>query len=591
MNIFPLTKKDFILLRRSAKYAKPYIFKLIQAFLGILIGIGLELLLPLLWGRIVMGLFEKNMHDVGLYLVFILAAYSIQTGVGFYKNYLFSIINNNIIYDLKKDMFKRILNMTVKAFDETRVGEFISRMEGDAGSLASVITNQLLGTLTDILRIFIIGATIFAISIPLSLIVIITFPISTLIFYKFGKILRAESKDMKEINDTYFSVMQESLSGIREIKSLGLKCNKLEKYLSIGRKLKDKTIRIGVIGAFQGVLSQGVNYFQQLGVLAVGGYLIFKNLTKMDIFIAFTSYSQQFSSSLMSITRLNSSIQQVMVSIERIFELLDSINYTQESFGDKRIEYVNGDIKYNNVIFQYNENALVLEDISFHISPNKKIAIVGLSGSGKTTIFNLLLRFYNPVSGNILLDDIDIREFDEDSLRRAISIVRQEPFLFHASIKDNLLLVNPSASMKEIEEACSEAYIHNFIISLPHGYDTIIGENSVNFSTGQKQRIAIARAMLKKSRIILFDEATSALDNESQYCIKKAVDRLAIDHTVVIIAHRLLTIIEADEIIVIDGGKIAGTGKHDILIHKNEIYKRLYETELNILMKGQEMII
>jgi len=589
LKIIPFTKKDMLLLKRSAQYGKPYVFRLALTFLCVLAGIAFDLVTPLFWARIITSLFAKDTHTLAYNLAYIFATYILKVLISFCQGYLFNYINHHIIYDLKKDMYEKILNLPVKAFDEMRVGEFISRMQGDAGSLATIITSQLLSTITDIVRIIVIGVTIISISKPLSLIVIASFPLSFFVFSKFGKKLRVENKEMAGMNDTYFSIMQESIVGIREVKSLGIKQNRFERFLDMTEKLRDKIIRIGIIGSLQGILSQGINFTQQIGVMAAGGYYIFKGLLEMDMFIAFTSYSQQFSSSLMNVTMLNSTIQQVMVSIERIFDLLDNLCYSQEIFGNRKTEQIDGDIKCNNLSFYYREDSYVLDGLSLHIPANKKIAIVGLSGSGKTTIFNLLLRFYNPVSGDILLDDVNISEYDEDSLRRAISIVRQEPFLFHISIKDNLLLANPSASMEDIYEACKLAYIHDYITSLPDGYETVVGEGSTNFSGGQKQRIAIARALLKKSKIILFDEATSSLDNESQYSIKKAIDCLTATHTVVIIAHRLMTIIEADEIIVIDNGKISGAGSHGFLMKNNETYRRLYKTELDILNERQEM--
>ncbi|HEX9058995.1 MAG TPA: ATP-binding cassette domain-containing protein, partial [Clostridia bacterium] len=210
-------------------------------------------------------------------------------------------------------------------------------------------------------------------------------------------------------------------------------------------------------------------------------------------------------------------------------------------------------------------------------------AIVGRSGSGKTTLFNLLLRFYKASSGKITIDGIDIEELEENSLRQYISVVRQDPFLFSLSIKDNLRLVKPNATKEEIETVCKTAFIHDFITKLPQGYDTVVGDNAVTLSGGQKQRIAIARALLRNSKIILFDEATSALDNESQYKIKESIDEISKSHTVIIIAHRLLTVVQADEILLMDEGKLIGRGTHRKLLESNDLYKKLYKMELDII--------
>ena len=214
-----------------------------------------------------------------------------------------------------------------------------------------------------------------------------------------------------------------------------------------------------------------------------------------------------------------------------------------------------------------------------YIPTNKKVAIVGPSGQGKTTIFNLLTRVFDPNEGNIYIDDVNLLDLSEDNLRSTISIIRQDPFLFNKTIKENFLIVNPKLTNKEMIEYCKQAKIHDYIMTLPNKYDTVLGEGGVNLSGGQKQRIAIARALIKQSKIILFDEATSALDNNSQDHIKRTIDELAKDHTVVIVAHRLSTIIDADVIYVVDGGKIVGEGTHEDLLKTNKIYRNLYETE------------
>lgn len=261
---------------------------------------------------------------------------------------------------------------------------------------------------------------------------------------------------------------------------------------------------------------------------------------------------------------------------------MDNITYESEKFGDKHIENFKGNIEFNNVWFGYKKDKPILKGISFKISNNNKIAIIGKSGVGKSTIFNLLLKFYTPNKGNIKIDNIDINDYDEFTLRNNIAVVRQEPFIFNTSIKENLVIVNKNATDDDIIEACKEAYIHDYIINLPNKYETVVGENGINLSGGQKQRIAIARALLKNSKIILLDEATSALDNESQFYIKEALKDISNKRTVIIIAHRLSTIIDADEIYIINEGKIVGKGNHYSLIKDNIFYKELYEKEINM---------
>ena len=536
------------------------------------------------------SLFKKDSHEVVISLIYILVLNLAESGIGFLESYLFTILGNNIIYDLKRDTYEKILNLPVKAFDEMRVGDFISRMQGDISIIANIITSQFLTTIVDILKVIIIGVTVFTISLPLSMVVVASFPITYIIFLKSGKVLRKKNEEIAPINDNYFSNLAQSLSGIREIKSLGIKKHSFNRFIDISRDLKFKTINLDILNTLAQTLSKGISLISQTAVMAFGGYLIFKGTLSMQYYIAFSSYSNQFSFALMNITGLNSKVQQVLTSLERVFGIMDNLSYAKECFGDNNINQIRGNIEFKDVSFEYNKGVPVLKNISFNILKNKKIAIVGKSGSGKTTILNLILKFYKPSSGRILIDDVDIDEFSEECLYSHISIVRQEPFLFNISIKDNLLLANSKASDEEIYKACKTAYIHDFISEMPQGYDSVIGENSINLSGGQKQRIAIARALLKNSTIILFDEATSSLDNESQYYIRKAINDLSNDHTIIIIAHRLFTVIEADEIIVLDKGEIAGYGNHKFLIDENPIYKFLYETEIDILKGTEEMV-
>ena len=579
-----------MLIKRSLTYIKPYKVKFAGAFTCIVSSIGFGIIQPLIWGTLVTSLFKKDSHEVVISLIYILVLNVAESGIGFLESYLFTILGNNIIYDLKRDTYEKILNLPVKAFDEMRVGDFISRMQGDISTIANIITSQFLTTIVDILKVIIIGVTVFTISLPLSMVVVASFPITYIIFLKSGKALRKKNEEIAPINDNYFSNLAQSLSGIREIKSLGIKKHSFNRFLDISRDLKSKTINLDILNTFAQTLSKGISLISQTAVMAFGGYLIFKGTLSMQYYIAFSSYSNQFSFALMNITGLNSKVQQVLTSLERVFGLMDNLSYDKECFGDKNINQIRGNIEFKDVSFEYNKGVPVLKNISFNIFKNKKIAIVGKSGSGKTTILNLILKFYKPSSGRILIDGIDIDEFSEECLYSHISIVRQEPFLFNMSIKDNLLLANSKASDEEIYKACKAAYIHDYISGMPQGYDSVIGENSINLSGGQKQRIAIARALLKNSTIILFDEATSSLDNESQYYIRKAINDLSNDHTIIIIAHRLFTVIEADEIIVLDKGEIAGYGNHKFLIDENPIYKFLYETEIDILKGTEEMV-
>lgn len=582
-----LTKKDLQLIKRAFKYAKPYKFRMFLSFILTLSSIASGLIHPLFWAKLITNMFEKDYITLRTNIICIAIIFVLQMGIDYLQSYNSAFLNENIMYDLKKDMYDKILNLPIKAFDETRAGEFISRMQGDSSTLSEIITSQLINAIIDVLRVIIIGIVVFSISIPLSFVILACFPLSFINFSYFGKKLNTKRMELAVLNDSYFSGIQQTVVGIRDVKGLGLKKFKMDSFIKIAATIKNRSIGMGIIHSISQLCSQSVNFCSQILITAIGGLLVINGKLIMEYYISFTSYSQQFSVSLINLTRLNSTLQQAIVSLTRIFDLMDNLNYSMELFGKKNIKNLTGNIQFRNVCFEYNANEPVLKEISINIKANTKVAIVGKSGSGKSTLLNLLLRFYNPTSGEIMIDNIDISELSESSLRNSVSVVRQEPFIFNMSINDNLKLSKPDANAEDIISACKSAYIHDFISSLPEGYNTILGENGINLSGGQKQRLAIARALLKNTRIILFDEATSSLDNESQYYIKQAIDTISSQHTIIMIAHRLITIIEADDIIVIDEGKIAGHGKHENLINNNEVYQKLYKSELDIINQNK----
>lgn len=591
MKIINVKHHDITLVKRALKYAFSYKIKFTLACLCILGGIGIGIAQPLFWGKILDSLFRKDMESAAIYIIYSLILSIIVNIISYFQSYIFASLNQNIIFDLKNDLYEAMLDLPVKAYDDINSGELMSRLHGDAGEVANAITGTLINTVEDMIRLISIGVAVFAISVKLALIVVITFPISFYIFNKYGKKIRAGNKELSHINDKYYSESGQVIWGIREIKSLGIKKNKLDSFIHLSQRLNKMIVSVTVLNAKSQAFSNTISSSAQMIIALIGGISVINGTLDIKYFIAFNSYSGQFSNSILNISRLNLNLQQVMNSLDRIFLLMDGLAYNAEEFGEKIIEDITGNIKFENVFFNYDNDSNVLDNVTIDIKPKGKTAIVGSSGSGKTTIFNLILKFYNPSKGHILIDNIDINEIREEDLRKHISVVRQEPVLFRMSIKENLLLAYEDASQEEIENACKRAFIHDYIETLPEKYNSVIGENGINLSGGQRQRIAIARALLKKSKIILFDEATSSLDNESQFYIKKAIDTIAEDCTVVIIAHRLSTIIEADVIYVMDKGKIAGYGNHHSLMCTNRIYKKLYTTEVQLINKNCKEVI
>ena len=378
----------------------------------------------------------------------------------------------------------------------------------------------------------------------------------------------------------HYPLVSESIRGVREIKTLGIKNNLIADMKDIIKLIYKKSSKEIDTKKKINLTTRILKGLLEVGVFITCVILLYYGKISLTFFIAMTYYIYRYMWLIENLNELSQTYQKVVVSIGRVNDLLENRLYKDEQFGNNSIKNISGVIEFKDVTFGYPDEELILKNFNLKLEPNKKIAIVGKSGQGKSTLFNLITRVFDPIEGKILLDDIDITTLAEKNLRKNISIIRQEPFIFNRTIKENFKILDKNLTLNEIREYSKLAYIDDYIMSLPKKYDTILGEGGVNLSGGQKQRLSIARTLAKGSKVVLFDEATSALDNNSQEYIKKAIDNLVKDHTVVIIAHRLSTIIDSDIIYVIDDGKVIASGKHEQLLEKCKQYKSLYETEL-----------
>ncbi len=474
--------------------------------------------------------------------------------------------------------YKKALNLPAEAYEKLSSGEVINRITNDADTL-SFTFGRILKMVSSLIASSIVLIYIFINSYIIGLEIILIMLILFLILKKYNPLLKNIHKERKGKQDEFTSLTNESIRGIREIKTLGVKNNLITNMIELIKDIYKKSEEeIDMQKSFN-IKTSFLKSVLECMVFATCVILLYYHKISLTFFIAMTYYIYRYTWLLEDINDLTQNYQKLSVSISRVNDILENRLYEDEKFGNKTLNNIKGTIKFKKVYFSYPDEDNILKDFNLELEPNKKIAIVGSSGQGKSTLFNLITRIFDPNKGEIDIDGINIKDLTEEDLRKNISIIRQEPFVFNRTIKENFKIINNKITLSKIRECTKLAYLDDYIMSLPKKYDTVLGEGGVNLSGGQKQRLSIARTLSKGSKIILFDEATSALDNKSQEYIKKTIDNLVKNHTIVIVAHRLSTIIDADIIFVVDDGKVVSSGTHNELLKTSDIYKNLYETE------------
>lgn len=483
-----------------------------------------------------------------------------------------------ISLDIKADASKKIFELETKNFDKNGTGFFSSRINGEPREITSIFSMfnyNFLGTISSF------GVLIYTFIISYK-ITIMLLMFSALLFFIDSKRIKKRIKNretIKDLNESYSSNFNEIIRGIRDVKVLNIKNNMINKTLNQQKEIFNIEYKNEKEQDIYSIISMILRYIADFLIIILGILLIKNNELNAANLLVIYMYRWDIFSVFKNASRVIESLKDFNISVKRLYSVIDSPEYPKEKFGNIKLDKLNGSIEFKNVNFGYNDK-LVLKDISFKINPNETVGFVGKSGQGKTTIFNLISKLYDVNDGKILLDDIDINDLTEGSIRNNISVITQDPYIFNTTIKENLKIVKENVTDEEIIKSTELSALDDYIKTLEKKYDTKVGEDGVMLSGGQKQRLAIARAILKKSEIILLDEATSSLDNNTQNYIKDSIKRISKDYTILIIAHRLSTIKDCDKIIVIDDGRVVGVGNHNELIRNNEIYKELYKKEL-----------
>jgi subfamily B ATP-binding cassette protein MsbA len=517
--------------------------------------------------------------DLLNYMLFVVLLLFLLKGIfGFLQSYLMSDIGQRVIRDIRNQLYAKIQSLSLNYFTHKRGGELMSRITNDVRLVENAVSYGSTDLIYQSLQIAIFAAVIFFIYFKLALIAVVFLPLISLPIVRVGKALRKLSKRSQEkIADTN-SLLYETIMGIRIVKAFNMEEYEIDKFSRVNRdyyRLSMKTIKrsllLSPVTEFLGVLAGVLVFFW-------GGHEVLAGKLSFGVFGLFLGSLLSLVRPFKKLSQVNALNQQAMAASERIHDVLEAEPSVKESVAPKILSGFKKNIKFSNIDFSYADTP-ILRNIDLDIGYGQMLAIVGPSGSGKSTLLDLVPRFYDPQNGRVLIDGIDIREFSLKSLRSQIGIVSQETMLFNDTIRANIAYGKPGASSQEIEAAAKKAHAHDFIINFPQGYDTVIGDRGARISGGERQRIAIARALLKDAPILILDEATSQLDSTSERIVQEALDQLVSGRTVFVIAHRLSTIRNADRIVVIDKGVIVEEGTHSQLLEKDGLYKRLYQTQ------------
>ena len=574
------------LLKRVFSYLQPYGKQLVLVFLCIGASSFLTLLPTVLTGKILdEGILKKDLRTLIYYIVLSLIVTFVANLIGVAETYINTWIAQHITFDMRNQMYAHLQNMSQRFFTTNNQGDIITRMTSDIDGVKSVITNTFSSILSNSITLIIAMIAMFQKNWILALVGIIIVPVFTLPTRKAGKKRWTLTNESQQVNDEVNGILNETLSvsGQLLVKLFGKEKYEFDRYENANRKMIGLNIKESMAGRWFRVVLTTFTSIGPMLLYLVGGILMMKydsDITVGDITVLVALLGRMY---MPVNSLLNIQVEWIrsMALFKRIFDYFDIPVEIRNADDAVTPEKVTGDVVFEHVDFSYEESKKILKDVCFTLNAGKSIAIVGPSGSGKSTIVNLIPRLYDVDSGSVTFDGIDVRKLDLKFLRNQVGVVSQETYLFNGTIRENLLYAKPDATEEEMTEALKKANIWDFVEKQEKGIDTEVGNRGLKLSGGEKQRISIARIILKDPTIFIFDEATSALDSISEKRIQDAIDPIIKSKTSILIAHRLSTILAADEILVVKDGSIAERGSHKELLNKNGVYRELYETQFS----------
>lgn len=581
-------KLDWPFAKRVLKYFTPYWKQIIIIFICLAITAGLGIIPPLLVRAILDKAIKEKHLELLNWLVMGLIAVPIGSGLlGVLQSYWHITVSHLVMFDIRQKLYKHLQLLSLSFYTTTRSGEILSRVNNDVSAIRTSVMGSIVGILTNIFTIVSTAVVLFVMDWRLALLACGIVPLFILPTRRVGRIRHRLSRETQEKQSELLALMQDVLNigGFILMRLFGQADYEAQRFQERNREVMNLQVKQAMVGRW---LFMMLMMFASAGPALIywyGGRLIIQasdGATTLTIgtIIAFVAYLSGLYRPASQIANIYVDIQGAFAVFVRIFEYLDMEPDVKDKEGAVKLEKVSGKLHFDNVSFKYRDDLPnALDSVSFEVAAGKLVALVGPSGAGKSTLTYMVPRFYDPIEGYISLDGHDLRDITQNSLSMQVGMVTQETFLFHTTVRENLLYARPEATDEEIVSACQAAHIHDFIDGLPDGYDTLVGERGFKLSGGEKQRISIARAILKDPSVLVLDEATSSLDSQSEAAIQEAMVPLMKDRTTLVIAHRLSTILAADMILVMEKGKIIETGTHKELIALDNLYKELYDTQ------------
>jgi ABC-type multidrug transport system fused ATPase/permease subunit len=574
-------------LKRLFGMLGPYWKALTVTSVLILIGTGLSLIPPLLQGAVVDEVVgAQDLQRVAMLIGALILVYVGITLTEIGDQYIRHTVGERFLFDLRIKLYDHLQRLSLAFYDRTSTGEIMSRVSNDVNALEQFITHGVILTVVDGLRLLGASVILLVLDWRLALVALLPVPLIAIALRRFNRNVRPIYRQVRDRLGDINSRLQDELAGMRVIQAFGQEAAEAARFTGVSRAYYSE--RVKAIRNWS-TFFPAMSFIAAVGgalVLGFGAVLVVNEQISVGTLVAFMAYVVSFYDPIRRLTEVDNTFQQASAAADRIFELFDERSEVQEAADAIALPRAAGAVRFEDVHFRYGTGDEVLRDVTFNLAPGEVAALVGPSGAGKTSIASLLCRFYDPISGSIAIDGHVLRDVTLHSIRQQVAVVLQDTFLFNATVRENLTFARPDATEDEILAATQAAFAHDFIMAMPQGYDTQIGERGVKLSGGQRQRLALARAILADPRILILDEATSSVDAEAEYLIQQALESVMQGRTALVIAHRLSTIRNADIIIALEDGRIREVGNHHELIAAGGLYSQLYQRQLELALDG-----